>query len=593
VKKQRLFTGVEKKSKSMSSPNTMRGLALIVEDEETNRLILKTLLKKRGYEVVEAVNGAEAVERFTEHEPDIIFMDVMMPVMDGYEATRRIKELAGDHFIPVIFLTAMSDEKALARCVEVGGDDFLAKPFSFTVLSAKVTAMERIHALNLATRSLYSRMQRDEEIAEQVFSSAVVADNVALDQIRSLLKPASVFSGDLLLTAFAPSHDLHVLLGDFTGHGLAAAIGALPTSEVFRSMTAKGFAPHQILYAINNKLNALLPTGMFLATQFLKVDYHLDHISLINCGMPDCFLIDGNNQQIKKRISSQGLPLGITPDISYKDETLLIPIEVGDRVILATDGVTEARNPAGEYFGKQRLIESITHCQDCDFLIDKLADDLEAFCDSAPQDDDISAAEIPLFTSLLPGWEKEQIRTDSEAEKLDEWMSHGQDDYIEFVLTLRGTHLRRADPVPILINYIQETAGLHEHRHPLFTILTELYVNALDHGVLQLHSALKQGEDGFSAYFRQREHRLNALTEGEIRISLRIHNMHGGGYMEIEVEDSGRGFEFQKLVPSEVPGEIFSGRGIMLVNSLCKQLSYSPPGNKAEAIYAWKNSEPN
>ena len=575
----------------MSNLKTMRGLALIVEDEETNRLILKSLLKKRGYEVVEAVDGAEAVERFREHEPDIIFMDVMMPIMDGYEATRQIKALAGDHFVPVIFLTAMSDEKALARCVEVGGDDFLAKPFSFTVLSAKVTAMERIHALNQATRALYSRMQRDEEIAEQVFSSAVVADNVALDQIRSLLKPASVFSGDLLLTAFAPSHDLHVLLGDFTGHGLAAALGALPTSEVFRSMTAKGFAPHQILFAINNKLNALLPTGMFLAAQFLKVDYHLEHISLINCGMPDCFLIDGQNQQIKKRIASQGLPLGITQDMSYKDENHLIPIDVGDRVILATDGVTEARNPAGEYFGGQRLVDSITHCQDCDFLIDKLAEDLEAFCDSAPQDDDISAAEIPLVASLLPGWEKDHPAAESETDQLDVHLSQNPDDFIAFELTLQGTQLRRADPVPILINYIQETAGLYEHRRPLFTILTELYVNALDHGVLQLNSRLKQGEDGFTAYFQQREQRLNALTEGKIRISLRIHNLHGGGYMVIEVEDSGRGFNFTEMVPEEVSGDIFSGRGIMLVNSLCKQLSYSPPGNKAEAVYLWKTSE--
>jgi hypothetical protein len=382
-------------------------------------------------------------------------------------------------------------------------------------------------------------------------------------------------------------------LGDFTGHGLAAALGALPTSEVFRSMTAKGFSPDHILYAINNKLNALLPTGMFLAAQFLKVDYHLDHISLINCGMPDCFLIDGENQQIKKRITSQGLPLGITPDISYKDETHLIPIETGDRVILATDGVTEARNPAGEYFGKQRLIEAITQCRECDFLIDKLAEDLEAFCEEAPQDDDISAAEIPLLPSLLPGWDKEHPVTGSEAEQLEVRLSQDQDDFIEFELTLHGTQLRRADPVPILINYIQETAGLHEHRRPLFTILTELYVNALDHGVLQLNSDLKQGEDGFTAYFHQREHRLNALTEGKIRISLRIHNLHGGGYMVIEVEDSGRGFDFQELLPVEVSGDIFSGRGIMLVSSLCKQLNYSPPGNKAEAIYIWKDSEQN
>jgi hypothetical protein len=62
--------------------------------------------------------------------------------------------------------------------------------------------------------------------------------------------------------------------------------------------------------------------------------------------------------------------------------------------------------------------------------------------------------------------------------------------------------------------------------------------------------------------------------------------------MVIEVEDSGRGFDYQELLPDEVAGDIFSGRGIMLVSSLCKQLNYSPPGNKAEAIYVWKNSEP-
>ncbi|MCU7811104.1 MAG: fused response regulator/phosphatase, partial [Candidatus Thiodiazotropha sp. (ex Notomyrtea botanica)] len=331
----------------MKNVPPIKRLALIVEDEETNRLILKSLVKKQGYDVVEAKNGVEAVRCFHEHEPDLVFMDVMMPEMDGYEATTKIKQAAGDHFVPIIFLTAMSDEKALARCVEVGGDDFLAKPFSFTLLSAKVKAMERIRSLHQATRMLYSRMQRDEEIAEQVFSGAVVAGNVALDQIRSLLKPASVFSGDLLLTAFAPSHDLHILLGDFTGHGLAAALGALPTSEVFRSMTAKGFAPQQILFAINNKLNDLLPTGMFLATQFVKVDYHLDHIMMINCGMPDCFVIDHKKRQIKQTVGSQSLPLGIAADINFKNDIHYIPIEEGNRVILATDGVTEARNADG------------------------------------------------------------------------------------------------------------------------------------------------------------------------------------------------------------------------------------------------------
>ncbi|MES9979717.1 MAG: fused response regulator/phosphatase, partial [Candidatus Thiodiazotropha sp. 6PLUC5] len=380
------------------------GKALIVEDEITNRMILKKLLQKHGYEVIEAENGIEAVAYFEQQQPDIVFMDVMMPEMDGYEATTQIKQKAGDHFVPIIFLTAMQDEKALARCVEVGGDDFLSKPYSFTVLSAKVKAMERIRILQQDTRMLYSRMQRDEEIAEQVFSGAVVADNVALDQIHSLLKPASVFSGDLLLTAFAPSHDLYVLLGDFTGHGLASALGALPTSEAFRSMTAKGFAPQQILQAINNKLYSLLPTGMFMATQFVKIDSQLDHITIINCGMPDCYLIEKDSRRVKQKIVSQSLPLGISPNIDMKGEFHVLRVDEGDRIMLATDGVTEARNPQGELYGQARYSESISNSIKHNYILEKLEQDLHNFCKDAAQDDDISVVEVPLVREIFPSW---------------------------------------------------------------------------------------------------------------------------------------------------------------------------------------------
>jgi CheY-like chemotaxis protein len=573
----------------ISTQSQHSGIALIVEDEVTNRMILKALLKKRGYKVIEAKNGVEAIEQFQQQGPDIIFMDVMMPVMDGYEATTEIKRLAGDQFVPIIFLTAMSDEKALARCVEVGGDDFLSKPYSFTVLSAKVKAMERIRSLHQYTRMLYSRMQRDEEIAEQVFSGAVIAGNVALEHIRSLLRPASVFSGDLMLTTFAPSRDLHVLLGDFTGHGLAAALGALPTSEVFRSMTAKGFAPQQILFAINNKLHNLLPTGMFLAAQFVKIDHQLDHISIINCGMPDCFLVEHARMQIKHPIESKSLPLGIAPDIDFKDNFHHLRIEEGDRVILATDGVTEARNSKGELFGQQRFIDAINQSDSQAYILDKLAMDLDTFCQDAPQDDDISVVEVPLIRDLLPGLESASPHVETTGDKSHYLFSHEHPDFIEFQLVLYGTQLRQADPVPILINYIQETAGLHEHRRPLFTILTELYINALDHGVLKLDSLLKQGEDGFTNYFQQREQRLEALTEGQVRIALRIHHNCSGGYIIITVEDSGHGFDFSALSQSNTNATLYSGRGLLLVKSLVKQLHFFEPGNKAEAIYVWED----
>ena len=113
---------------------------LIADDEASNRLLLKGLLRKSGHVVIEAQNGREAVEMFAEERPDMVFMDVMMPEMDGYEATERIKALAGERWIPVIFLTALSDEAGLARCIECGGDDFLTKPYSPVLLGARMNS---------------------------------------------------------------------------------------------------------------------------------------------------------------------------------------------------------------------------------------------------------------------------------------------------------------------------------------------------------------------------------------------------------------------------------------------------------------------
>ena len=565
-----------------------RGSALIADDELSNRVILKAFLKKMGYAVIQAENGAEAVTLFEQRRPDLVLMDIMMPIMDGYEATKQLKQLAGDKFIPVIFLTAVTDETALSRCIEVGGDDFLTKPYSHTVLAAKVQALERIQGLHKDLHQLYKRMQRDEEIAEQVFSGAVLKGNVALDEIRSLLRPASVFSGDILLTAFSPSRDLHVLLGDFTGHGLASALGAMPASDVFRSMTAKGFSPQQILQAINNKLNDLLPIGMFLAAQFVKVSRGLDHITAFNCGMPDFFVLDGETREIKHTLSSQDLPLGIVSDSSYSEGAQYIQIDQGDHVILATDGVTEARNTAGEYFGIDRFKQAIVESGEYTYMLDNVEDCLNDFCQHAPQDDDISLVEIPLIPQLLPDWNTEIEPHPSHPEtRVDDSTVNAETDNVEFHLILRGNQLKQADPVPMLINYLQDTISLHRHKQPLFTILTELFVNALDHGVLGMDSKLKDGEDGFKRYFEQRDRRLRELSGGFIRIGLRVHSLEKGGLIVIEIEDSGDGFDFNTRQEGFDKQQPFSGRGIKLIETLCASLHFTKPGNQAEAVYHW------
>ena len=114
---------------------------LLVEDNEMNRDMLTRRLERKGYEVVIAVDGQAGVEMASSAEPDIILMDLSLPVMDGWEATRRIKADAATQGIPVIALTAhaMAGDEQKAR--EAGCDDYDTKPVELSRLLGKITSL--------------------------------------------------------------------------------------------------------------------------------------------------------------------------------------------------------------------------------------------------------------------------------------------------------------------------------------------------------------------------------------------------------------------------------------------------------------------
>ena len=116
---------------------------LVVEDQEDNRQILRDLLTNSGYEMVEAIDGVEAVAAATQYRPDLILMDIQLPALDGYEATRRIKADPTLTHVPVIAVTsyALSGDKAKARAA--GCDDFVPNPYSPRQLLAKIRQLLR------------------------------------------------------------------------------------------------------------------------------------------------------------------------------------------------------------------------------------------------------------------------------------------------------------------------------------------------------------------------------------------------------------------------------------------------------------------
>lgn len=119
---------------------------IVCDDSSVNRDLLGGYLKKMGHAPIYAENGMEAVQLFTEQQPDLLLIDVEMPQMNGYEATQKIRAACDEfsQWIPIIFVSANMDDASIVKGIEAGGDDYLTKPISLPVLKAKIHAMSRL-----------------------------------------------------------------------------------------------------------------------------------------------------------------------------------------------------------------------------------------------------------------------------------------------------------------------------------------------------------------------------------------------------------------------------------------------------------------
>lgn len=145
---------------------------LVVDDVRLQRELMSQMIESLGHAVLLSSDGREAVELTARERPDLILMDIEMPVMNGYQAAREITRAQGDDWVPIIFVSVSEKDQDLERAIESGGSDYLVKPVSRAVLGAKIASMRRIDVmrrrqlelsqqLQLAYRELELNSQRD------------------------------------------------------------------------------------------------------------------------------------------------------------------------------------------------------------------------------------------------------------------------------------------------------------------------------------------------------------------------------------------------------------------------------------------------
>ncbi|RON12513.1 ATP-binding SpoIIE family protein phosphatase [Pseudomonas frederiksbergensis] len=555
---------------------------LIAEDSAADRMLLSTIVRRQGHEVLTAANGAEAVEAFRSQRPHLVLMDAMMPVMDGFEAAQQIKALAGETLVPIIFLTSLTESEALARCLEAGGDDFLAKPYNQVILAAKIKAMDRLRRLQatvLEQRDLIARhhdyLLNEQRVAKAVFDKVAHSGCLNAPNIRYLQSPYALFNGDLLLAAFTPAGDMHVLLGDFTGHGLPAAVGAMPLAEVFYGMTAKGYGLSETLREMNAKLKRILPVDMFCCATLLCLSFQRGSVEVWNGGMPDGYLHSTASGE-RIALTARHLPLGVLSPQTFDDRTEVFPMAVGDRVFLLSDGVIDTCDANEQLFGVERLEQVFAANRQPDALFEEIEQALRDFRGEAR--DDVSMVEVSLLEAAQLSPPAPVYSDSGQSSPLDWSVS------FEF----RAATLKRFNPLPYLLQLLLEVHGLRTQSGALYSVLAELYSNALEHGVLGLDSSLKRDASGFARYYQQRNARLDELRDGYVRVHLQVAPKGEGGCLTVRVEDSGKGFDVARVMERPVDDVRLSGRGVSLIRQLSHHARWTDNGRSAHVEFFWE-----
>ncbi len=381
---------------------------LIVDDEPFNVDYLEQELEDLNYETITAVNGQDALEKIASESPDLILLDIMMPVMDGYAVLEKVKANPVMRDIPIIVISANNDLQSVVKGIQLGAEDYLPKPFEPTLLQARIQASldkKRLHDLqDLYTKSLEREMNIARDIQKEFLPAQL--PEVAGWETASYFKAAKDVAGDFYDAFLLPDGTLTFLVADVCGKGIGAAlfmtlfrtlIRAASTADQFSpAQELKTFTPEERLLRVISLTNDYVvethgEASMF-ATIFIGIlDPKSGRLSYINGGN-DPALIVGRDGKAHTRLIRTGPAIGVIPLAKFVVKEITLAND--DLLVAFTDGIPDTQNINGDFFGNERLQALLTHNSTPAELLSRIKSELSQFIGEAEQFDDITLLAI-------------------------------------------------------------------------------------------------------------------------------------------------------------------------------------------------------
>lgn len=554
---------------------------LLIDDELADQRELKRMLEAFGHQVLSADGAAQAMQTFSRQVVHLVLLNSRFLFQADDDLVTILQNAAKDMALPIVFL-ADADLTSLGPCLKRGGADIFVKPYNVDYIYHKLKSLA---ALINRRKSFASQRQVvkncSERLSQQYSIRRLFEKNIAplncLDDpaIHSFYHVKQAFNRSIMLAAHKPDGGMHLLLGEFNAHCLEAALGAFPVADIFFSLTEKGFIMRQILVELNRRLASILPENIVFEGAFVDVKMNEGSVEVWNAGAPDVFIYLQNAQQ-PLRCEAKNLALGKAASLDHDYSVDLVPYQAGDELLIFSHGLLRLKDKA-----QKDLQQVLTQGRfDVSVMADKVAWLSQALHEQELLDhpEDISCLGVSLAAGL------------AYPQQYDKKACPANDSPADFTFdyVLNAASLKNTDPLPYLLQILTTVPGLHNSSAQVFMILSELYSNALEHGVLKLNSAAKNSPEGFAHYYECRQSALQALEDGFVKIHIKVKADSHKSLLVLRVEDSGDGFDFSRLNYAVDNTNMLYNRGFALLNQLCEKIEFSHGGRVATAYYDWQ-----
>ena len=381
---------------------------LVVDDVEANRDALARRLRRRGYTVIEAAGGREALGLIATGTFDLVLLDVMMPDVNGLDVLRAVRKERSAVELPVIMATARAEGSDVVEALQLGANDYVTKPLDFPVVFARVQTQLDLRRAVRRALELEKRLARDLKAAARIQESLLPREFAPPPgwSVAWAFRPCDELAGDALNVCQLDGDHIAMYVLDVTGHGVAPALLAVTVTRVLSPAAGQESlllqpgdgATHVVPpAAVADRLALQFPfdshTELFFTLAYAVLDVPKKALRYVSAGHPPGVVVPADGSP-PRFLPGTGLPVGL--GTGYEEHTL--PLATGDRVYWYSDGVPEASEKGGELFGNDRLLALLAAARGEPLAasVTRLETEVMAWCGATHPRDDVSILAVEV-----------------------------------------------------------------------------------------------------------------------------------------------------------------------------------------------------